>query len=242
MIDEGLRIWTRIASLRLTGHALLLARAVGFTLAFLTSAAAFAGSKGHKVPDLRPDPSKSVRARAAMIQVPLTIHIAASDDPVATLRRIQHAIDRANEALRAYQMEVTIREIRMMPTGFGSITRRRDRRRIAHYAPVDGSVHVFMVDTLELGSPRRGDRSVRGLHWRYRGILRSLRAREYVVVGADAPATTLVHEIGHLFGLPHDEGDQNLMCSCRRGPRQVFTATQGVVLRKGARAFLAQTR
>ncbi|MEZ4453174.1 MAG: hypothetical protein R3B09_27175 [Nannocystaceae bacterium] len=230
------------ASIARAGVALRLARALGFALAFLVGADALAaGTKTHKVPDLRSDPAKSARSRAARIKVPLTIHIAAAgEDPVATMRRLQQAIDRANEALRPYEIEVTIREIRVMPTGFDSITRRRDRRRIAHYAPVDGSVHVFMVDTLELRSGRRGDRSVRGLHWRYRGVLRRLRLREYVVVGSDAPATTLVHEIGHLFGLPHSVSDENLMCSCRRGPRQVFTATQALTLRKGARGFLGQ--
>ncbi|MCA9635988.1 MAG: hypothetical protein KC420_08165 [Myxococcales bacterium] len=205
------------------------------------SAGVAEASSGHKVPDLRQDPTKSTRSRAATIKIPLTVHIAASEEhPLATLRRLEQAIERANEALRPFQIEVVIHEIRQMPEGFGSITRRRDRRRIAQYAPTDGSVHVFMVDNLELRGGRRGDRSVRGLHWRYRGVLKRLRQREYVVVSGDAPATTLVHEIGHLFGLPHHDGEQNLMCSCRRGPLQIFTSGQGQTIRRGAAAFVGR--
>src|SRR5690606_526162 len=68
-------LFTRIAGhalllSRLAEHARLLARVAGFALAFFTSAVAFAGPKGHKVPDLRPDPTKTSRARGSTIQVP----------------------------------------------------------------------------------------------------------------------------------------------------------------------------
>lgn len=196
---------------------------------------------GHKVPDLRRDPSeRPKRSGAAMITIPLTVHLAASEEhPAATMRRLERGLEEANAAMSPYGLRVKVRELRRMPEGYGSITRRRDRRRIAGYAPPDGSVHVFMVDTLELRGGRRGDRSVRGLHWRYRGILRRLRQREYVVVSSDAPATTLAHELGHRFGLSHTEAEENLMCSCRRGPRQIFTPQQGATLRRGVRSFLS---
>ena len=61
-------------------------------------------------------------------------------------------------------------------------------------------------------------------------------------LGGDAPATTLVHELGHLFGLDHDFGQQNLMCSCRVGPQQVFTRAQGVEIRRGAAQFVSRIR
>lgn len=192
-----------------------------------------------KVPDLRQDPGGRSRSRAATLTVPLTVHLAATEErPASTVFRLQRAIERANQALDAYGIRVELRQLLRMPEGFGAITRRRDRRRIAQYAEPNGSVHVFMVDTLELRSGRRGDRSVRGLHWRYRGVLRRLRRHEYVIVSGDAPTTTLVHELGHFFGLSHSDSEENLMCSCRRGPRQIFTPKQGETIRRGAREFL----
>jgi len=216
-----------------------LALLAGAALALIGGDAQAGG--GHKVPDLRRDPSeRPKRSGVAMITVPLTVHLAASEEhPAATMRRLERGLKEANAAMRPYGLRVKVRELRRMPEGYGSITRRRDRRRIAGYAPPDGSVHVFMVDTLELRGGRRGDRSVRGLHWRYRGILRRLRQREYVVVSSDAPATTLAHELGHRFGLSHTEAEENLMCSCRRGPRQIFTREQGATLRRGVRSFLS---
>jgi hypothetical protein len=127
-----------------------------------------------------------------------------------------------------------------MPDGYANVRHRRDRRKLAQFAAPDGSVHVFLVNSLELGGPLRADRSVRGLHWRYRGVLGRMRNREYLVVSNDAPPTTLVHEIGHLFGLEHDTSQQNLMCSCRQGPRQIFTASQGAEMRQGAHQFIAR--
>lgn len=207
------------------------------------SGEAGAASGDHKVPDLRGERSAQVHARAALLRIPVTVHLAVDEhDHPATMRRLSAAIARANLALSPFQIELVVRAIEALPGSYGSITRRRDRRRIAHHAPRDGTLHVFMVSNIEIGSARSGDRSVRGLHWRYSGVLRKLREREYVVVSGDAPVTTLAHEVGHFFGLDHSEREENLMCSCRRGPRQIFSARQGSVIRAGARGFLSARR
>lgn len=197
----------------------------------------------HKLPDLRGEDSPKIRRRSVRMRIPLTVHVATVDGRLALEpRRLTRSVDRTNQALASVGIEVYIARIALLPEGFAGIRHRRDRRRLAEYAPPDGTVHVFLVDTVELGSTLRVDRSVRGLHWRYRGLLRKLRNREYLVVGGDAPATTLAHELGHLFGLEHATGEQNLMCSCREGPRQIFTRSQGQQIRAGALAFLQRTR
>lgn len=195
------------------------------------------------VPDLRSDGQAPGKRAAIRMRIPVTLHVAVRGDRTALdPRRLDRAMRRANEALRQFGIEVYVARVVLMPDGYAEIKHRRHRRALAGFAPSDGTVHVFMVNTVELGSLLRADRGVRGLHWRYRGLSRKLRNREYLVLGSDAPATTLVHELGHLFGLDHDFGRQNLMCSCREGPQQVFTRAQGVEIRRGATQFVRRVR
>lgn len=197
----------------------------------------------HVVPDIRGETQVRPRGTARLVRLPLTIHVATGKDKVVfDLRRLDRAVWRANEALRASGIEVYIARVELLPEGFAAVRHRRDRRRLATFAPPDGTVHVFLVGNLELGGLLRPDRSVRGLHWRYRGLLGRMKNREYLIVAGDAPATTFVHELGHLFGLEHDTAHTNLMCSCRQGPRQIFTPSQGQRMRDGALAFLARQR
>lgn len=207
-----------------------------------SSAMAVAGD-GHRVPDLYQKPQQTHVHSHSKILVPLTVHLATEHEHQSrTLWRLNRAVDRANRALARHGIEVVVHKVWRMPKGFNSITRRRDRRKLAQYAALDGTVHVFFVDHLELGSIARSDRSVRGMHWRYRGLRRNLRHREYITINSDAPSTTLAHEVGHLFGLDHDRGHRNLMCSCRRGRIQRFTHRQGATMRLEARAFFLRNR
>ena len=195
----------------------------------------------HQVPDLRKDQTKKWARSKVRLRIPVTLHIATvTDRPALDPKRLDRAIKRTNLALAGFGVEMYIARVVLMPDGYADIRHRRHRRALARFAPIDGTVHVFLVQTVELGSVTLADRGVRGLHWRYRGLRRKLKNREYVVVGGDAPSTTLVHEFGHLFGLEHDAGRQNLMCSCREGPQQIFTRSQGLEIRRGATQFIGR--
>jgi len=219
-----------------------LATLIAFLVIGLASPTVLAEGR-HNVPDLRKAPPVAARGAYSRIELPLTVHVVNRRGRAAvSSRRIVKWVERANEELRPFGISVYVRRVLPVPVGYGHVTRWRQRRGLARLSNRDGSVHVFIVDRLELFSPRRADRAVRGMHWRYRGVSRKLAHREYVVVTSDAPQTTLVHEFGHLFGLRHADGMHNLMCSCRRGPGQHFTAEQGVKMRDGARRFIHRQR
>lgn len=192
------------------------------------------------VPDLRRDAQQWTEGRRAIrkIRLPLTLHIATEQGyPVAAQARIRRWVRRANEELAPYGIEVHVRSIRHLPEGFATVTRWRQRRDLAQYAPRDGTIHVFVVEELDTRRSRVFRRRIRGLHWRYRGLKRDLRSREYVMVTRGAPTTTFAHELGHLFGLRHSARKDNIMCSCREGSSISFSSLQGDDMRQGARRF-----
>lgn len=170
----------------------------------------------------------------------MTLHFATErGEPVASRARVARWIRRANEEFGPFGISVRVVSVRHMPTGWAEVTRWRSRRQMAHYAPRDGTVHVFVVEELDTSTQRVFRRRIRGLHWRYHGLSSSLKGREYVVVTRDAPTTTLSHELGHLFGLRHSFDESNIMCSCRRGSNVRFDHEQGLSMRKQAIEYLA---
>ena len=176
-------------------------------------------------------------ARDRAIRVPVTIHVATHKGrSVVSERRILASVRRANRELAAFNIYVDVERIEPM-VGGTRIETPDQRFELARRAPPDGTVHVFFVDRVRLTSARKGDRRVSGMHWRYHGVSKDIRAREYVAVAHNAPTTTLVHEFGHAFGLAHDKSTDNLMCSCRRGLTPEFTKRQGRRLRNGARRY-----
>jgi hypothetical protein len=189
---------------------------------------------------LRPSDARAAKPTPT-IEVPITIHVArVGDDAVVTTARIEAALARARRELEPFGIVLVVRAIEVLPMQDADIDDGEQRFGLADTAARDGSVHVFYVERLELTNPRKGDRRVSGMHWRYHGLDRTHRRREYVAIAHNAPATTLVHELGHAFGLNHEDDFDNLMCSCRRGQRPAFTSKQGKRMRSGAKRFLAR--
>lgn len=179
----------------------------------------------------------SAQARERL-QIPVTVHVATTQGrSVVSEQHVRAAVIRANRELAAFDIELVV--ARIVPMHGGShIETQAQRFELGRRAERDGTIHVFFVERVKLNNSRKGDRRVSGMHWRYHGLDRNIRGREYVAVAHNAPATTLVHEVGHAFGLTHDKSTDNLMCSCRRGLNSEFTERQGRRLRWGAKRFL----
>lgn len=175
-----------------------------------------------------------------VLEIPVTVHVAMrGDEAMVSRKRVVDALGRANRELRPWGVALVLRRIEALPDGLGRIENADHRARLAEIVQRDGSIHVFFVGRVVIGDRRHGDRRVSGLHWRYRGPRHELRNRTYLVVARDAPITTLIHEVGHAFGLTHEQHQrENIMCSCERTSNPTFTDTQGMALRLGAERFL----
>lgn len=185
----------------------------------------------------------STEARARdVVRVPITVHVATGEDgrSVVGERQVLESVRRANAELAPWDVVLVIVDI--VPMRGGSRLETQDQRfALGRRAPSDGSIHVFFVDRMKLNNPRKGDRRVSGMHWRYHGLEQDVRGREYVAVAHNAPTTTFAHEVGHAFGLTHDKRSDNLMCSCRRGLAPAFSKRQGRRLRLGAKRYLRRS-
>jgi hypothetical protein len=96
-----------------------------------------------------------------------------------------------------------------------------------------GVINVFVVESLK--DVDEENRYRFGVHWRP-----STRpGARYVILSSTAPATVLVHELGHYFGNPHSTVADNVMSYVRTGADVFFDAPQIATIRATARRAIA---
>jgi len=102
---------------------------------------------------------------------------------------------------------------------------RADRDALAAQVMGRGTIPIFIVKSLEdvdePGRPRMG------VCWK----------KSYLIVAAHARPTVLAHELGHFFGNPHSQVDDNLMSYSRTGAEVFLDEAQLIRIRSSAKRF-----
>lgn len=155
------------------------------------------------------------------IAVPLVVHVAPGADAKAVRDDawIDAQIAEAERLLGPAGLHFDKKRERALPVAMAKLETKDDRDALAGEL-VKGSLNVMIVASLrDVDDPSR---LRMGVHWRPRKALK----KHFVIVAASAMPTTLAHELGHYFGLPHDAVTNNLMSYDRDGGAIFVTAAQ----------------
>lgn len=124
-------------------------------------------------------------------------------------------------------------EVRELDEKHAALETREDRDALAASLK-KGFMNVFVVDTLR--DVDNGTSLLHGVHWAPNGDMK----RHYVIVSSTASKTTLAHEIGHYYGLPHKMVPDNLMSYSRSGIDVFLDATQKAKVRTNVKVVQAR--
>jgi hypothetical protein len=151
----------------------------------------------------------------------LSVHYL-TDEKTYPRKRVIQAIKRSNDLLRPYSIGVVLwREDRKYLISENVLTE-QDRIRLADESFPDGTLHVYVSDSLHL-IPNRP----------LNGIQITTPHTGFVVLSSISRDTTLAHEIGHYLGLDHVTSLDNIMCS-KRDDDATFNREQGEIMRINA--------
>lgn len=156
------------------------------------------------------------RAADALGTMSLSIAVASLEDkPVRDDAWIDAQVAQAERLLGEAGVHVKKAKTRKLDVKLAKLETRKDRDALSALLEPH-VVNVFLVDSLrDVDDPKL---LRMGVHWHDTKDTK----KRYVILAASAMPTTLAHEIGHFFGLPHTKVTDNLMSYDRSASGNVF--------------------
>jgi len=131
------------------------------------------------------------------VVLPLVVHVAQQNGaPIVDEAWVTSQVEAANRLYAPHDVAYQLQQVVPLSQPAIAELHSRDDRDSLGAANVAGAVNVYIVAYLA-DVDASGER--RGVHWR----VRRGRGRHLVIVSRAGAGTTLAHELGHFFGLPH---------------------------------------
>ncbi len=134
--------------------------------------------------------------------------------PVVDPQWISAQFERANLLLEPLGVCLQPYSMEMLPKSFYHLKGRSDRDRLGATRWQRGFVHLFIAGKVN-NVDEPGE--IYGVHWRWR----KNTSRRWVILSAVSWPMTLAHELGHFFGLPHNDIIGSIMNKAGNDPTPI---------------------
>ena len=168
--------------------------------------------------------SASACPQTAKTCLGLHLHVAVDDaGPVVDVAWMAAQIANANRLFAAIGTGFMVVKAETLPKEAVHVATRTDRDLLGRKRWTAGPIHVFVAGRLD-NVDEEGE--IYGVHWRDR----KQTSHRWIILSARSWSHTLVHELGHFFGLPHSSAPTSIMTKGAPDPvpagQRVFTDPQ----------------